>query len=114
MYEFQLASKINNTIQNICWRYSFRKVNRVILKSGALRKMNPELMTFIFSSLSKGTPAEGASFSVMFIPATFRCHACGRTWTTEDSEFRCIYCGGRDVDLLTGLEFSIDFLEVEC
>ncbi|MBQ7221082.1 MAG: hydrogenase maturation nickel metallochaperone HypA [Synergistaceae bacterium] len=113
MYEFQLTSRINNTIQDICWRFSFRKVNRVLIKAGAMRKINPELMTFIFASLSRGTPAEGASFSVMFIPATFRCHDCGRTWTTDDSEFLCIHCGSRDVDLLTGLEFAIDFLEVE-
>ena len=113
MYEFQLASKVNNTIQDICWRFSFKKVNRVILKAGAMRKINPELVTFGFASLSKGTPAEGALLSVMFIPVTFRCNSCGRTWTTEDTEFRCIHCEGRDVDLLTGLELAIDFLEVE-
>ena len=114
MYEFQLASRINNTIQDLCWRFSFKKVNRVLLKAGAMRKINPELVTVIFASLSKGTPAEGASFSVMYIPVTFRCNSCGKTWTTEGTEFRCIHCGSRDVDLLTGLEIAIDFLEVEC
>ena len=114
MYEFQLASRINNAIQDICWRFSFRKVNRVLLKAGAMRKINPELMTFIFASLSKGTPAEDALFSVMYIPVTFKCNSCGRTWTTESTEFMCAFCRSRDVDLLTGLELAIDFVEVEC
>lgn len=113
MYEFQLTGKINNVIQNLCWRYNFRKVNRILLKAGAMRKINPELMTFIFASISQGTPAEGAMLSVMIIPITFKCCSCGRTWTTDDTEFLCPYCRSRDVDLLTGLEFAVDFLEVE-
>ena len=113
MYEFQLANKVNNAIQDICSRFNFRKVTRILLKAGAMRKINPELTAFIFSSISEGTPAEGAIFSVMFVPTTFRCHSCGQMWTTESADFMCAFCGSRDVDLLTGLELSIDFVEVE-
>ena len=85
-----------------------------MIKVGGFRKINPELMAFIFSSISRGTPAEGANLSVMIVPAAFRCYECGRTWTTtEDAEFQCPYCAGRNVDLLSGLEMAIDYLEAE-
>ena len=113
MYEFQLTRQINSTVQNLCWKFNLKKVNRIILKAGVLRKLNPELMTIIFASISKDTPAEGALLSVMFVPVTFRCWSCGKTWTTDETEFLCSNCGSRNVDLLTGLEFAIDFIEVE-
>ena len=84
-----------------------------MLKIGGMRKVNPELMAFIFAAVSKDTPAEGAILSVMIIPVTIKCFACGRTGTREDSEFMCPYCGSRNVHLLSGLELSIEVLEVE-
>lgn len=113
MFEFQLTSRVNNDLQDFCRIFRLRKINRVLLKAGTLRRINPELVTFIFASLSKNTPAEGAIVSVMFIPATFRCKSCGKTWTAEESEFFCPYCSSSDLDILRGLEFAVDFLEVE-
>ena len=84
-----------------------------MVKIGGLRRANPELMSFIFAAVSRGTPAEGAILSVMIMPFTFRCEACGRTGTREDSLFLCPSCGSRNVQLLSGLEFSIEVLEVE-
>ena len=31
----------------------------------------------------------------------------------EDAEFRCPYCMGRNVDVVSGFELKIDYLEVE-
>ena len=114
MYEFQLVGRLNNDVQLICNVLHLRRVNRVLVKIGALRKANPEALSFIFSSAARGTPAEGANFSIMIIPATFKCYDCGKTGTTDSTEYMCPHCGSRNVDLLTGLELSVDFLEVEC
>ena len=114
MYEFQLTNRLNVELQNICSKYCLSRIRRVLIRVGGLRKINPELMTFIFTAISRGTPAEGALLSVMIVPPAFKCNACGRTWTsTEDAEFMCPYCRSRNVDLLSGLELAIDFLEVE-
>ncbi len=113
MYEHTLTHMIHNSVQNLCRRYSLKKVNRLLIKVGGIRKINPELMTFIFAGLSKGTPAEGAVMSVMILPVSLKCYSCGHTWTTDEAEFLCPRCSGRNVDLLSGLEFAIDFIEVE-
>lgn len=114
MYEFQLTNRLNEALQNLCVKFRLRKINRVLVKIGGLRKINPELMEFIFAAAARGTPAEGAILSVLMMPVTFKCYTCGKTWTTtEDAEFLCPRCRSRDVDLLNGLELEIDFLEVE-
>ena len=113
MYEFSLTHSVNDAVQNLCRRSGWRKVRRILLKVGGMRKVNPELMSFIFAALSKDTPAEGALLSVMMLPVTIRCFSCGRTGTREDSEFMCPSCGSRNVELISGLELAIEVLEVE-
>ena len=113
VYEFQLTNRLNNAVQDICFRLRINKINRVLVKIGGMRKVNLDVMSCIFAALSKNTPAEGAMLSVMIIPISFKCYSCGKTWTTEDTEFLCPHCGSRNVDLLTGLETAIDYLEVE-
>ena len=113
MYEFSLARSVNNTVLNLCRRSGWDRVRHIVLKMGGLRKVDPELMTFIFSMISLGTPTEGANFSILFLPVVFRCHACGRDAPSEGTEFVCPLCGSKDVELLSGLELSIELLEVE-
>ena len=89
-----------------------------MVKVGGMRPINPELMSFIFAAMSKaamskGTPAEGAVMSVLIIPVTVYCYNCGRTNTREDTQFLCPSCGSRNVQLLSGLEFNIEVIEVE-
>ena len=113
MYEFSLARSVNNTILKLCQNSGWSRVRHILLKIGGLRKVNPELMTFIFNLISLGTPLEGANFSILFLPTLFHCYSCGRDAEGEDTEFACPLCGSRDVELLSGLELAIDLLEVE-
>ena len=113
MYEFSLTNSIARTILAICRQIGLSKVRRVMVKVGAMRKINPELMSFIFTSAVKNTPAEGAIMTVMVVPVTIHCYSCGRTNTREDTQFLCPSCGSRNVQLLSGLEFNLEVLEAE-
>lgn len=113
MYEFSLTNSVNDAIQRLCRASGWSKINRVLIKIGGMRKVNPELMAFIFAALSKDTPAEGAVLSVMLLPVTFKCYSCNRTGISEDTEFLCPYCGSKNVKLLSGLELAIESIEVE-
>jgi len=113
VYEFSLTNSVARTVLKLCQDSGWKKVRRIMVKVGGLRRINPELMSFIFTAMSKGTPAEGAVLSVLMIPVTFYCCDCGRTNTREDTQFLCPSCGSRNVQLLSGLEFNIEVLEVE-
>ena len=113
MYEFSLAKTLSSTLQGLCKKSGWSRVRHIVLKIGGMRGVNPELMSFVFGLMSLGTPAEGANFSIMFMPVLFQCHSCGREAEGEGTEFICPLCGSRDVTLTSGLELAIELLEVE-
>ena len=113
MYEISLSNSLSKAILKLCSDAGFDRVKRILIKIGGIRKVNPELMAFVFAGLTKDTPAEGAILSVMMIPLTLKCNSCGRVASREDSELTCPSCGSRSVQILSGLELSIEGLEVE-
>ena len=84
-----------------------------MIRIGGARTVNPELMAFIFSAVSKDTPAEGALLSVMLLPVTVKCNSCGKISTREDADITCPICSSRDVQIISGLELNIEALEVD-
>jgi hydrogenase nickel incorporation protein HypA/HybF len=113
MHELSLAEAINNTIQTLCARSSWTRVRRVILKVGRMRQIDPELLAFAFSVAGKGTVSENAELSVIELPVVFKCNSCGERTTSESTIFVCLNCGSTDVDLLSGMELTIESMEVE-
>ena len=113
VYEFSLTQSVNNAVLSLCKQAGWSRVRHIVLKLGGLRKVNLELMTFIFDVISKGTQTEGANFSIMYLPVIFRCRSCGRDAPSETTEFACPLCGSRDVELLCGLELALELIEVE-
>jgi hydrogenase nickel incorporation protein HypA/HybF len=113
MHELSLAEAINNTIQTLCAQSSWTRVRRVVLKVGRMRQVDPELLSFAFNVAGKGTISEGAELSVLELPVVFKCNACGKRTSGESTVFVCLSCGSTDVDLLSGMEMTIESIEVE-
>ncbi|MBQ7151493.1 MAG: hydrogenase maturation nickel metallochaperone HypA [Synergistaceae bacterium] len=114
MFEFLLTDSINRTVLALCKKGGWRRVRKILVKVGEMRRLNPELMTVIFAAISKNTPAEGAAMSVMIIPAVFQCKSCGRTGALPDPfKALCPSCESSDLKLISGMEFAIEVLEVE-
>ena len=113
MHELSLAEAIHKTIKELCQRSSWSRVRRITLKVGRLRQVNPELLSFAFDVLAQGAVAEGAELSVMELPVVFHCRACGRETTGDVTAFACVNCGSADVELLSGMELTIESMEVE-
>ena len=104
---------MSEALQNLCRITGWKKVRRVMIRVGGVRKINPELIAFIFAAAAKDTPAEGALLSVMIVPVTVKCLSCGKISVSEDPEFACPMCGSKNVNILSGLELNIEALEVE-
>ncbi|MBQ6972559.1 MAG: hydrogenase maturation nickel metallochaperone HypA [Synergistaceae bacterium] len=113
MYEFTLTNSVNDAVQRLCRQTGWTKIRRIMIRVGGIREVNPELMAFIFAAAAKDTPAEGAVLSVMLLPVTVKCRSCGKISARDDSDFACSFCGSRNVQILSGLEFNIEALEVE-
>jgi hydrogenase nickel incorporation protein HypA/HybF len=66
-----------------------------------------------FQRASKGTVSEDAELSIIELPVVLKCNACGERTAGESMVFVCQNCGSTDVDLLSGMELTIESLEVE-
>ena len=113
MHELSLAEKINSTIKNLCERSDWTRVRRIVLKVGHMRQVDPELLSFAFDVVAKGTVSEGAKVSILELPVVFMCHSCGKETTSEGTVFVCANCGGTNVELRSGMELTIESMEVE-
>jgi hydrogenase nickel incorporation protein HypA/HybF len=113
MHELSLAGAVNKTIKDLCERSGWVRVRRVILKIGHMRQVDPELLSFAFNVVSKGTVSEGAELLILELPIVFKCHVCGKKIGSEASIFICQDCGSTNVELLSGMELTIESMEVE-
>ena len=113
MHELPLAEKINNSINDLCKRSGWTRVRRVVLKVGRMRQVNSELLSFAFDAVAKGTMSEGAEMSVLELPIVFLCRSCGRETNSEGTVFLCANCGSTNVELRSGMELTIESMEVE-
>ncbi len=96
MHEFPLTNSVNNAVLRLCDNFGWDKVRRILIKVGGMRKINPELMSCIFAIVSRGTATEG-----------------GRKSSREDLDLKCPLCGSTEIEIISGLELSIEALEVE-
>jgi hydrogenase nickel incorporation protein HypA/HybF len=78
-----------------------------------MRQIDSELLAFAFSVAGKGTISEDAELSIIELPVVFKCNACGERTAGESMVFVCLNCGSTDVDLLSGMELTIESIEVE-
>ncbi|MDR1048562.1 MAG: hydrogenase maturation nickel metallochaperone HypA [Synergistaceae bacterium] len=113
MHELSLAEAISNTIKGLCAQSAWTRVRRVVLKVGQMRQVDPELLSFAFGVASKGTIAESAELAVMELPIVFKCNACGERTGGDGMVFVCLNCGSTNVDLVSGMELTIEAMEVE-
>jgi len=112
MHELSLVMSVVKTISNLCEQNKWQRVLRVTLKVGHLRQIEPEIFAFAFSSATIGTAMEGAEISILEMPIVFKCHNCNKNNDTEDFRFVCPSCNSPDVDLISGMEFVIESIEI--
>jgi hydrogenase nickel incorporation protein HypA/HybF len=112
MHEMSLVEAIMDSLLPICDERGWRKVERVVLKVGALRQVMPDALVFCFETTAVGTPLEGAALEIVDVPILQKCAKCGLEWGGEVPLGRCPRCGSIEVETIAGTELDIESLEV--
>jgi len=89
------------------------RVLEVRVVVGALRQVVPEVLLFCYDAAVPGTLLEGSRLSIRSCPIRRRCARCGEEYETKDPFGPCTACGSERAELLGGMEFYIDSVEVE-
>jgi hydrogenase nickel incorporation protein HypA/HybF len=87
------------------------RVRLVHLRIGELAGVSADALRFAFEVMSKGTAAEGGTLEIEHVPLGVRCAGCGKTSTPRDFVFRCPACGSTEIEIVTGREMEVDYIE---
>jgi hydrogenase nickel incorporation protein HypA/HybF len=113
MHELSVTMAIMSIVLEKAQEAGAARVTGVDLRVGRLAGIIPECVRLQFSLLGKGTIAEGASLSFIEPPLTLRCRVCDITYTRDNTELTCPNCEGREIDIVTGFELSVESIEVD-
>lgn len=90
-----------------------RRVTKVHVKVGHLRQIVASALEFSFGLVAEGTSVEDAELDLEEVPATGRCRDCEAESWLAHFPLLCKTCGGSDLELLTGEELMVEYLEME-
>jgi hydrogenase nickel incorporation protein HypA/HybF len=89
-----------------------RSVAKVEVKIGHLRQVVPSALAFAFELVAEGTPVEGADLEIEDVPVRVTCRTCAADGRAAEFPLTCPKCGSADVDVLSGDELYVDFIEL--
>lgn len=90
------------------------RVNRVVLRVGALAGVGVDSLRFAFDVVSRGTVAEGAVFEIESVPVTVFCQDCQQEFAgeTDGFIFTCPTCGDLCGEIRHGRELELGRIEM--
>ena len=113
MHEMAIAEGILDIALDYAARNDAKRIGKISLLLGEMSGVETEALTFCFSSLVRGTIAEDAELALHRVPLLGRCRSCGAETHIEHYNFTCPACHTGQLDILSGREMQVEYLEVE-
>ena len=115
MHEMALVRNVIGITPDEAEKRGADRVKAVYLRIGKGRDVVVDLFSGLFDHLAKNTPAEGAELVYERIPLVTQCNNCGKFYhldVHDGDTWPCPRCGSMDYRLFSGMEFSVDRIEV--
>ena len=110
MHELSIATAVLGTALK---HAEGRQVTVVGVRVGGLRQVVSDSLRFYFDIVAAGGPCDGARLELEEVRPRLHCSACGHEWEPLWPEFRCQMCTAGAVEVLSGEELLVDYIEVE-
>lgn len=113
MHEMAIAEGILDIALEYVEKNEAARVEKIGLLIGEMSGVVTDSLEFGFKMIAKGTPAEGAELSIKEIPLVGRCTKCGAEMHVDHYDFWCKKCGDGVLEIISGREMQVEYLEVE-
>lgn len=113
MHEMAIAEGILDIVVDYAARNQAQQVLRISLLLGEMAGVEEESLQFCFAALTKGTIAEQAELKVRRVPLMGHCSECGKEMHIEHYNFLCPECGSGHLEIISGRELQVEYLEVD-
>lgn len=89
-----------------------QRVERIVLRVGAISGVEPESLRFAFDALARDTIAAGARLDIENVPARVHCRSCAEDFVAARGFiFRCPRCGDFSGEVRAGRELELSRIE---
>jgi len=112
MHELAIAQSIVEFLRTQAEERGFEHIEAVGLSIGELSDVVPEALEFGFQSITQGTDLEQVKMKITRVPVEGNCRDCGNHFRVEDHLFICPKCSSRQIDLTSGQEIDVSYIEV--
>lgn len=116
MHEMALVRDVVDVVLAKAQEARAKSVTEVYLTVGDARDIVVEYFQGLFRHLARGTIAENAEMVISSSPFMVECNQCGHVYHIDVRESRtwpCPVCGLKDYHVCSGMEFTIDGIEIE-
>lgn len=89
-----------------------RRVGVIHLQIGMLRQVIPDTLSYCWMLVSEQTDLDGSTLDVDEVSTLIACRNCRQQSSPRDQLLLCDSCGGSDVAILSGQEFTLTALDL--
>ena len=111
MHELGIIHNLFTIIEEVAEENKLVRINKVKLKLGRLQQIVPEMFTFAFETVAKGTKAEGAVLDIEYVPIKMLCKTCNNEFIVEEHVYICPECAQTNLTMLEGMEIILESVE---
>jgi len=112
MHELSVCLALLDQVQSIARERGALRVERIVLRIGALSGVEAPLLENAYPLAAAGTIAEDAVLDIETAPVVVRCRDCGADTPALANRLVCGKCGGFRTDLVSGDEMLLAHLEL--
>lgn len=114
MHEVGIMESALTVVQRHAVERKAHRVDRIVLRIGALSGVEPEALRFAFDVVTRGTVAEGAVLAIEAVPARVYCTGCKTEFTSEAASFifTCPDCNALCGEVRSGRELELSRIEM--
>jgi hydrogenase nickel incorporation protein HypA/HybF len=113
MHELGIIQNIFQTLEEIAVENRLVAITHVKLQIGKLQQIVPEMLTFAFETVAKGTKVEGAQLHVESLPIIMQCQTCQAEFAVDNHVYVCPECSETSLTTLQGTEIILESIEGE-
>lgn len=111
MHEFSIAESIIAGVSREKEEQGLSSVSEVGVRIGVLSGVFPDALLFSYEALSVDSELAGVPLKIENVPAQGTCRSCRAFLTLSAPPFLCQECGVGIVDLESGQELEIAYIE---
>lgn len=113
MHEVGIIESAMTLVERHAAEHHAQRVERVVLRVGALAGVEIESLRFAFEAVVPNTIAAGAVLDIEEVPAGIYCAACQTEFTATGSYiFTCPHCGALAAEVRHGRELELSRIEM--